>query len=182
MPVTLHGVAYSTVNERLNVAHGESIRPKGIRSIVTEYREAGKYLIAHAVVTFEDGRAFHGSAEVTADSTNAAERDNPTETAETSAIGRALAMAGYFGSEKGLAGAEEMRTAQRRTAARETPAAVAPQARADTPAAWFHAALKVARERGIEVEDLPERLAPDAPDDYAKEMCRRLKARIDAAK
>jgi len=39
---------------------------------------------------------------------------SPIETAETSAVGRALAMAGWFGSGDGIAGAEEVRVAEGR--------------------------------------------------------------------
>ena len=181
MPVPMKGgKLYATVQERLAAAHGDKAQPVGIVKIDTEIAATAPLLIVRAVVLFDDGRAFTGMSEAPLDATSGAEKTNPVEVAETSAVGRALAFAGYYGSEDGIAGAEEVRAAQRRQERQER--AAAPQARADTPAAWFHAALKVARERGIDVEDLPERLAPDAPDDYAKEMCRRLKARIDAAK
>ena len=51
---------------------------------------------------------------------------------------------------------------------------------AQTPQEWFAAALRAAHQRNVDVSDLPERLAPDAPPEYATEMCKRLKARLKA--
>lgn len=118
-PVQIHGNEYATVAERLKMARGEDFAPPTvIASIETSIVQAGNLTVIHARVTFADGTRFDGSSLVNLQATGPAERDAPLETAETSAVGRALAMAGYPGSEQGLAGAEEIALAQRRGEAR----------------------------------------------------------------
>jgi hypothetical protein len=119
MPVDLHGVAYYTVAERLKVAHGDDPPPVGIQSIATITEQHGNVIVVHARVQFKDGRTFDGMSMVNQDSRQPAERDAPLEVAETSAVGRALAFAGYPGNEKGIAGYEEMELAQARSRSRE---------------------------------------------------------------
>lgn len=115
MPVEISGKPYWTVAERLTLAHGdEGIKPVGVQSIETRLEGVGQVLVCHATVTFADGRSFTGMSMVNADSRSPAERNAPVETCETSAIGRALAFAGYFGSPEGIAGAEELHLAQER--------------------------------------------------------------------
>jgi hypothetical protein len=119
-PVSIHGREYATVAERLKVAHGEADPPTGIQSIETRTIGVGNLVVVHATVTFQDGRHFDGTSMVNMNATGPAERDAPLETCETSAVGRALAMAGYPGSDAGLAGAEELALAQARSQARTT--------------------------------------------------------------
>lgn len=122
MPVEIHGVEYATVAERLVLAHGgaeQGMPPVGIQSVETQAFEVGGMVVCRALVTFKDGRTFTGMSLVKLDSRSPAERDAPLETCETSAVGRALAFAGYPGSEKGLAGAEELHLAQQRASFRE---------------------------------------------------------------
>jgi len=120
MPVEISGKTYWTVAERLTLAHGdEAIKPVGLQAIETHLEVAGGIAVVHARVTFKDGRVFTGMSMVNADSRSPAERNAPLETCETSAIGRALAFAGYFGSPEGIAGAEELHLAQERSAARQ---------------------------------------------------------------
>lgn len=115
MPVSIRGKQYSLVSERLRAAHGPAVRPVGIRSVDAHVAQAGEFAVVHAEVTFEDGRRFTGHAEITRGDGTGAQGACPVETAETSAVGRALAMAGYWGSpEGGIAGAEEMRAAEGR--------------------------------------------------------------------
>lgn len=118
MPVNIHGREYLTVAERLHTAHGEGDPPVGIQSIETRTVGVGNLVIVHATVTFSDGRHFDGTSLVNMNATGPAERDAPLETCETSAVGRALAMAGYPGSDAGLAGAEELHLAERRSQTR----------------------------------------------------------------
>jgi hypothetical protein len=118
MPVTIGDKTYWTVAERLTLAHGGSvdagIKPTGIQAIETRLEAVGGIAVVHATVTFQDGRRFTGMSMVNADSRSPAERNAPLETCETSAIGRALAFAGWFGSPEGIAGAEELHLAQQR--------------------------------------------------------------------
>lgn len=119
MPVPMKGgKLYATVIERLRSAHGDGAQPVGIAAIETQPISLptvhGALIVVKATVTFKDGSVFTGLAEVPLDATSGAEKTNPVEVGETSAVGRALANAGYFGSDEGLAGAEEMREAQRR--------------------------------------------------------------------
>lgn len=120
MPVPMRGgKLYSTVNERLEAAHGETAQPSGIKSVCTEICPAGQVTVVRATVTFADERVFVGMSEIKFDATSGADKDAPVECAETSAVGRALAFAGYYGSDTGLAGAEEVRTATLRQEHRE---------------------------------------------------------------
>jgi len=120
VPVDIQGKTYWTVAERLTLAHGDDLKPAGIKSIVTNLDSAGNLIVVMATVTFADGRIFTGMSMVNADSRSPAERSAPLETCETSAVGRALAMAGYFGSPEGIAGAEELHLAQERSASRQS--------------------------------------------------------------
>ena len=127
MTVHIKGVAYETVHARLDAAHHTGIRPVGIKRIETSPMEVAGRIVVCATVTFEDDRSFSGISEAKLDATSGADRDAPVECAETSAVGRALANAGYFGSG-GLASQDEIRSAQARGARfnRPTPAAPVP--------------------------------------------------------
>jgi hypothetical protein len=114
MPVNIHGRSYATVAERLDVAHGENNQPVGIASIVTHLHQLGQWEIIESIVTFADGRVFSGMAELARGEGRGPQATSPVETAQTSAVGRALAMAGYKGSDAGFAGAEEMQIAESR--------------------------------------------------------------------
>jgi hypothetical protein len=110
MPVVIRGKPYVTVAERLRAAHADAVAPKGIASVSTHLTTAGDYVV------IRDGRRFAGHAEVTRGDGSGAQGACPVETAETSAVGRALAMAGWWGSpEGGIAGAEEVQGAESRS-------------------------------------------------------------------
>ena len=113
MVVTIKGKPYATVAERLSQAHGDANKPVGIQHIGTEPLALGETVLIKATIQFADGRTFTGLAEVQAASSGA-RATNPVECAETSAVGRALAMSGWFGSGEGIAGAEEVRAAHSR--------------------------------------------------------------------
>ena len=112
--MSIRGKPYATVAHRAQQAHGESIRPTGIASTITRFQTIGDYCIVTVMVTFVDGRVFEGSSEISRGSGGGAQSSAPVETAETSAYGRALAMAGWFGSGDGLAGYEEVMVAEAR--------------------------------------------------------------------
>jgi len=122
MPVDIRGTSYRTVSERIVAAHGDTV-PVGIKSVATEFCEVGGELLALATVVFVDGRSFLGHVRVTLDATgNKPESLFPHEVAETSAVGRALAMAGYPGSDQGIAGAEEVQSTGRAPRRESAPA------------------------------------------------------------
>lgn len=114
MPVkTKGGKSYRTVWERLNAAHGDGDAPTGITQIETEIVSTTPLLVVKATVWFSSGQRFTGLSEAKLDApANTADGTNPIECAETSAVGRALAFAGYYGSDDGIAGAEEVQRAQ----------------------------------------------------------------------
>lgn len=85
---------------------------------MTRFVTLGDYHIVVVTVQFTDGRTFEGSSEVTRGSGGGAQATSPVETAETSAYGRALAMAGYYGSGDGLAGYEEVTGSESRATVR----------------------------------------------------------------
>lgn len=114
MPVNIRGTQYHTVAERSRMAHGNDGRPVGISAILPTFAVHDTYLVVTVTVTFTDGRVFAGSAEVTRGDGRGPQAASPVETAETSAYGRALAMAGYHGSASGIAGYEEVMIARAR--------------------------------------------------------------------
>ncbi|HXI19343.1 MAG TPA: hypothetical protein VNM48_23500 [Chloroflexota bacterium] len=195
MPVKLHNKDYFTVAERLAVAHAENV-PKGIKSVASEFFVLGGNGLCRATITFEDGRSFQGTAEVPINSSSPAEKDAPHECAETSAWGRALAAAGYPGSESGLAGAEEVQRPPRQGRPQSAPPPAArrewPKQDPDHVPAEFvqdtarltgkptvrqrYAAL-AADAGGLGLTAIPQP-TDDAPDDYVVEMGKTLRARM----
>jgi len=116
----IHGKEYTFVATRLIAAHGDQVRPQGIAEIRTELLEVGAYLVCRASVSFNDGRTYTGIAEVSKGSGRGPQAAAPVETAETSAVGRALAFAGWLGDGSGIASAEEVLEAERRVAPADT--------------------------------------------------------------
>lgn len=97
MSVNIHGKIYITVAERLLEAK------KDIKSINTEVLYQLPVVIKATVVT--DKGTFTGIS--AANPAKAIEKMSPYEVAETSAVGRALAFAGY-GIVEGIATADEV--------------------------------------------------------------------------
>lgn len=100
MTVTIFGREYKTVAERL----GE-IGDK-LKGVSTEVLYLEPQIMVKATITTDRGTFTGISA---ADPSKAIENKTPVEVAETSAVGRALAFAGYAGSE--IASADEMNKA-----------------------------------------------------------------------
>ena len=104
MSVMIHNKSYKTVAERLEEFHKD--HPKG--SIVSELiSNVGGVSIIKATVTFDD-RTFTGHASEK-EGSSMINSTSALENAETSAWGRALAAAGYAGSE--IASADEVANA-----------------------------------------------------------------------
>jgi len=120
MPIDIHGKKYYTVAERLKEAH----KSGNLFSITTEYITHPTKVICKATVTLlqatlEDGspnfqatkdkreefRVFTGTS--AADPEKTIEKHSPYEVAETSAVGRALAFAGFKVTDD-IASADEM--------------------------------------------------------------------------
>jgi len=97
MPVNIHGKEYKTVAERLDEAS------KTIKSIKTEVLYIEPMIMVKATIETDKGTFTGISA---ANPKKSIEASAPVEVAETSAVGRALAFAGYAGSE--IASADEM--------------------------------------------------------------------------
>lgn len=100
MPVNIHGKSYKTVAERL-----EEIG-KNLKSVNTEVLYLEPQIMVKATITTDKGTFTGISA---ADPSKSIESKTPVEVAETSAVGRALAFAGYAGTE--IASADEMQKA-----------------------------------------------------------------------
>jgi ribosomal protein L37AE/L43A len=97
MPVNIHGKEYFTVAERLEQAKDV------IKRIETEVLFLEPQIMVKATVETEKG-LFTGISAANPD--KSIEAKTPVEVAETSAVGRALAFAGYAGTE--IASADEM--------------------------------------------------------------------------
>lgn len=121
----IQGKTYATVAHRAEQAHGDTIRPQGITGTTTTMTTLGPHHILTVTVTFRDGRTFSGSSEILPPApgqrATTPAQAAPVENAETSAFGRALAMAGWFGSGSGLAGYEEVARTQQPTPIRYHP-------------------------------------------------------------
>lgn len=195
MPVKIGKKLYATVQERLTAAHGDAILPEGIASIISDVRPAGEAVVVISTVTFTDGRAFTGISQARFDATSGADATNPLECAETSAVGRALAMAGYFGTDDGLAGAEEVRAAQRvqtgrppQTAPHSAPQnkprmedlefSKTPEGRMTAALTWYEANREEAKRLGY----TPVVFADDAPAEYVIGEADKMLAHIRQAK
>jgi hypothetical protein len=97
MPVQIHGKEYFTVAERLEQAKDV------IKRIETEVLYLEPQIMVKATVETDKG-TFTGISAANPD--KSIEAKTPVEVAETSAVGRALAFAGYAGTE--IASADEM--------------------------------------------------------------------------
>ena len=105
MPINIHGKSYKTVAERVNEIHETE---KGF-SIETELISwVDGVVIMKATITKENGTRFTGFAYEN-EKSGQINRTSALENCETSAIGRALAAAGYGGSE--YASANEVQNA-----------------------------------------------------------------------
>lgn len=97
MPVSIHGKEYFTVAERLEQAKDV------IKRIETEVLFLEPQVMVKATIETDKG-TFTGISAANPD--KSIEAKTPVEVAETSAVGRALAFAGYAGTE--IASADEM--------------------------------------------------------------------------
>lgn len=98
MPITIHGKSYNTVAERITAAG------KDLLEVNTEvlYQEP---VVIKATIKTTKG-IFTGIS--AANPSKQIEKESPYEVAESSAVGRALAFAGYE-TTNGIASAEEMK-------------------------------------------------------------------------
>jgi len=102
MPIMICGKEYKTVAERLNEAHENN----DLFEVVTEVLFLDPQVMVKATIKTKQGTFTGISA---ADPNKTIEAKTPVEVAETSAVGRALAFAGYAGSE--IASVEELQKA-----------------------------------------------------------------------
>ena len=105
MPVNIQGTPYKKVVERLNEFHSDHKENKSIITEIIQFKD-GIVVIKAAVKIGENVFTGHAYEEVGSSQVN---QNSALENGETSAIGRALASAGYAGSE--FASADEMENA-----------------------------------------------------------------------
>lgn len=104
MPIQIHGKSYNTVAERILSAG------KDLLEVNTEVLSNDPVVIKATIKTNKG--TFTGIS--AANASKQIEKESPYEVAETSAVGRALAFAGYE-TTNGIASAEEMQKATRET-------------------------------------------------------------------
>ena len=104
MPVNIHGKEYLTVAERINAIHDNEDK-LSIQTEILTYE--GGLVVVKAVITTEAG-VFTGHA-YEVETGSGINKTSALENCETSAVGRALAFAGYAGSE--IASANEVQNA-----------------------------------------------------------------------
>lgn len=95
---------YTTVAERVSMVHQAN---KILEVLESGPVQVGDHFIWR-VLLLVDGNTYVGNAEVHLNSTNFAEKADPWATAETSAVGRALAWSGYAGTPDSIASADEI--------------------------------------------------------------------------
>lgn len=110
MPVKIHGKMYRTVEERVNDFHEQYSKDVGVETTVVQFDEA--IAMVRAVVTKPDGKTFSGHAFERSDG-GGVNSTSHLENAETSAVGRALAFAGFSGGEIASANEVEQAIAQK---------------------------------------------------------------------
>ncbi len=101
---------YSTVAERLQALHEAGKVLEVLESAPVQVGDGWIWRVRLTV----DGLTYVGNAEVHLNSTNFAEKADPWATAETSAVGRAIAWSGYAGTpdNPSIASADEVIRAQ----------------------------------------------------------------------
>ena len=111
MPVTIHGKEYLTVAERVNDIHEkQKDKPLSIETELLTYE--GGLVVFKAVVTTDNGAYVGHAYEI--ETASGINKTSALENCETSAVGRALAFAGYAGSE--IASANEVQQAVKQQA------------------------------------------------------------------
>lgn len=113
MPVNIHGKQYVTVAERVAAFHDADGHGRDVHIETWLVSEDENYVTMGAKVITAKG-TFHGHARSHkgAKGAKAIEGESSLETAETSAVGRALGFAG-FGIVEGIASADEVKGLQR---------------------------------------------------------------------
>ena len=119
MTIKIHGKEYKTVAERVNEVHeAQTDKPLSIETEIVTYE--GGLVVFKAIVTTDEG-IFTGHA-YEIETSRGINSTSALENCETSAVGRALAFAGYAGSE--IASANEVQNAiQKQSAPKKQPSA-----------------------------------------------------------
>lgn len=119
MPVNIHGKEYLTVADRIHAVRQEHPEWR----IITHLVDSGQLVVMSATIQDGEGKTIAtGYAEEERGSSNI-NRTSALENAETSAVGRALAFAGYQGTE--IASADEVVNAINQQAAKDAEARAA---------------------------------------------------------
>jgi hypothetical protein len=101
--IRLHGREYVEVRERLRMVHESGRKLEVVESVP---HQVGDRCLWRVVVLI-DGTQYVGNAEVKLSAKSGPDHTNPFECSETSALGRALAFAG-FGSVESIASFDEV--------------------------------------------------------------------------
>ena len=147
MTVNIRGKQYVTVAERVAEAHEDEEAHFSIvgGDIITVGKTDRWWYQATISV---HGRTYIGTAEIKFNAKpNTADADSPLECAETSAIGRALAFAGY-GAVESIASADEVR----RTGTTKEPHSLRLPHPTGGPVVTLERCAEYAEERGIDRE------------------------------
>lgn len=105
MPIKIHGKEYFTVAERVDMVHKDNTDLLSVETEIVTYE--GGLVVIKATVTTERGTFTGHAYEI--ETASGINKTSALENCETSAVGRALAFAGYAGTE--IASANEVQQA-----------------------------------------------------------------------
>ena len=111
MPVDIHGKHYLTVAERINLLHEATGGQYSLTTEILPGRSDDQWIVKATVQCGENTYTGHA---IETQSSSGVNKTSPAENAETSAVGRALAFAGFGGEE--IASANEVEIAKQREA------------------------------------------------------------------
>ena len=162
--IKIHGKEYRTVVERVNDLHTQHSQLKIETEIIPS--KEGTF-ICKATITIADRGRYTGHA-MEVEGSSQINRTSALENCETSAIGRALAAAGYGGTEYASANEVQNAVNQQNSEKKKTSGVVTPVAKATSTGSTPKTSQPQGSFRGVIQEDLTTKIG------VAKKMNKQL--------